>query len=72
MNKYYKFIYTRLVFVNTEFFSEQLIKKLTFGELYEALTGSPSVQTMICGDCIRLTKACGNCKYMNSKKQYPS
>ena len=59
--------YARLVYVNTEYFSNQLIKKLTFGELYETLTGSPTVQNLMCGDCIRLTRACANCKYMNSK-----
>ena len=57
----------RLVFVNTDYFYNHLIKKLTFGELYETLTGSPTVQNLICADCIRLTGACAKCKYMNSK-----
>ena len=57
----------RLTFVNTEFFAEQLVKKLTFMELYQALTGTPSVQPVVCADCVRLTRACSNCKHLNNR-----
>lgn len=53
--------------MNTEYFASELLKRVTFQELYEVLTGSPTNPEIMCADCIRLTKSCTTCKQMRSK-----